>query len=196
MIATLIAMVGLAVLTTILTSGRGFLPSARNEILLHLRPLPDGTWSVESSEVVPSDFEWPAHPNGVAVLVQEVSTGRWDAGMFSAWRLRIWLVQQWRGLDADNIQDPQSPLSQAIRAHIEHTIIPQSPLWELWPRERIAPSPLPSTAELPQVWHARSRAGPHPFRGTAPWILLSSISIGAWVAFRVRDERPQEGSET
>jgi len=180
----------------VLNPGRGFLPSSRGYYDIDLELSRDGGWHVTRSAEV-KEHDW-THPRaGVRVYLQESSMGRWDAGEFSAWRARHWMIEDaidasGAPIDVGNGATDASQLPEGLRdalvLHVERVIIPHSALWEMWPHGDQRSAPRTTTKNL--RWFGWSRA----FESTMLVVFaVLGLVPGTIAARRIGRRKPRSG---
>lgn len=172
--------VGFALLVSLAFPGRGFLPAVRTYYRIDFKQDAGGKWGV--THTVPMDNpQHTAPPSGVSIFVQESSMGRWNPGEFSAWRMHSWILEGCVGADGELFTlvatpraEPNCPpdLLDAILAHMEGEVIPNSKVWELWPLADDQVASRAATGMQHSIWWI-GRA-----RGTSGAAVAVAIAVG------------------
>jgi len=182
--------IGALVTTLVVLPGRGFLRYVSNTYRLNFQLAEDGHWQELGCEPV-GDSDWSPLPRGITVFVEEVSMGRTQPGLWHATRTRVWVVKHAVESDgrlvdfsitapSSESQGPGLELRKAVAEAIELRVIPESPLWNLWPNgaDR-TPTPMRNVAWLEWTHESRSSGWP----GFVCFVVPSSL-VGLFVAAR------------
>ena len=143
-----------------LDSGRGFLPSSRQEFGLRATEQIDGTWTIERVEIAPSMRVAPSSPDTRWYYVIEHSMGRYNPPLNAlAWRCSSWRVSLatldpvTHELDVEDWLGEADPLISELDEFLARSVIPRSEAMRFWPD--MPPEPVRRTQLSWVVWQNR-----------------------------------------